>query len=195
VEIRSLDVNAFDPLGVNESQLYFLEIFVLFCLLQDSPALTSMDMNEIDMNLVQVAHAGRQPDLKLLCCDLPILLKDWALNLCEAMQGIADVLDRVNHCQSYTDSLKKQIECIKNPELTPSARMLNEMRNRNEGFFHYARRMSLQHIEHFRSQQLSKEREQLFEQAAKDSLIKQKQIEFADEVDFDEYLHQYFSQS
>jgi glutamate--cysteine ligase len=195
VEIRSLDVNAFDPLGVNESQLYFLEIFVLFCLLQDSLALTSMDMNEIDMNLVQVAHAGRQPDLKLLRCDQAILLKDWALDLCEAMQGIADVLDRVNHCQSYTGSLKKQIECIKNPEMTPSARMLDEMRKRKEGFFHYARRMSLQHLEHFSLRQMSKQREQLFEQAAKDSLIKQKQIELADVVDFDEYLHQYFSQS
>jgi glutamate--cysteine ligase len=194
VEIRSLDVNAFDPLGVNEEQLYFLEILVLFCLLQDSPALMPMEMNEIDMNLVQVAHAGRQPDLTLLRHDQSVSLKDWALELCEAMQSIAQLLDRVNHCQSYTDSLKTQVECIKNPEMTPSARMLEEMRNRDEGFFYYARRMSLQHLEHFRSRQMSKERERLFEQAVKDSLIRQKEMEQSDNIDFDEYLRQYFAQ-
>ncbi len=37
VELRSLDVNAFDPLGINERQLHFLECFLLFCLLHDSP--------------------------------------------------------------------------------------------------------------------------------------------------------------
>ena len=193
VEIRSLDVNAFEPLGVSEEQLYFLEILVLFCLLQDSPALTAMDMNEIDMNLVQVAHAGRQPDLMLSRFDKSISLKDWALDLCEEMTDIAGLLDRVNHCQNYTGSLKKQIECIENSELTPSARMLNEMRNNEEGFFHYARRMSLQHLEYFKSKQMSKEKQQLFERAARDSLIKQKQKELADKVDFDEYLRQYFA--
>jgi len=34
VELRSLDINAYDPLGVNESQLYFLEAFLIFCQLR-----------------------------------------------------------------------------------------------------------------------------------------------------------------
>jgi glutamate--cysteine ligase len=194
VEIRSLDVNAFDPHGVNEQQLYFMEIFVLFCLLQDSPVLSDSEKTEIDMNLVQVAHTGRQPDLKLNFRDKEVPLKEWALELCEQMRAIAGLLDEVNSCESYSLSLNQQMDCISNPELTPSARMLVEMTGNNEGFFHYAKRMSLQHYEHFKTRKLSPERLALFEQVAEQSLQKQHDIESSDEVDFDEFLQQYFSQ-
>lgn len=194
VEIRSLDVNAFDPHGVNEEQLYFLEIFVLFCLLQDSPVINENEQTEIDMNLVQVAHTGRQPDLKLARSDSEVLLKEWATELCNQMLSIAELLDQANKCTSYADSLNQQIKCVNDPELTPSARMLAEMRDNDEGFFHYAKRMSLKHYEHFKSHKVSPERQELFEQAAIQSLRQQLEIEVSDTMNFDEYLHQYFSQ-
>lgn len=194
VEIRSLDVNAFDPHGVNEKQLYFLEVFVLFCLLQDSPIISVTEKTEIDMNLIQVAHTGRQPGLKLTCFDKEVTLKTWATELCEQMRGIAELLDQVNVCASYTDSLDQQMECIKSPELTPSARMLAEMRSHNEGFFHYAKRMSSQHYEYFKSRKLSTQRQHLFEKAVAQSLQKQCEIESSDTVNFDEFLQQYFTQ-
>ena len=194
VEIRSLDVNAFDPLGVNQAQLYFLEVFVLFCLLQESPALNEMQMNEIDMNLIQVAHFGRQPNLSLSHDDEYVPLKDWALELCEAMRAIAQMLDRVHHSTAYSDSLEQQIACIKDPDKTPSARMLAEMRKHDEGFFHYAKRMSMQHYRHFSASRLTPERQQLFKQAAEESWQKQSQIESSDTIDFDEFLRQYFDQ-
>lgn len=194
IEIRSLDVSAFDPLGVNREQLYFLETFLLFCLLHDSPELTKPDLTEIDMNLVQVAHAGRQPDLMLSCHDKPIALKEWALNLGEAMLPVAKILDRVNNCSDYTSSLQTQVARINDPSLTPSARMLDEMRKHEEGFFHYANRMSLKHMEYFKSRQLPVDRQKFFESIAKESLEKQKQIEAADNIDFDEFLRRYFAQ-
>ncbi|MDH5611035.1 MAG: glutamate--cysteine ligase [Gammaproteobacteria bacterium] len=193
VEIRSLDVNAFDPLGVNEEQLYFLESFVLFCLLQDSPALNQMEMNEVDMNLIQVAHTGRQPGLELTRHDQSIPLKDWAMDLCEGMQDVASLLDEVNHCTSYSKSLKAQVECINDPSKTPSARMLEEMRDRKEGFFHFAQRKSLKYLDYFKSRKLSPERQQYFELMAQTSLAKQLKIEESDTLSFDEYLQNYFS--
>lgn len=194
VELRSLDVNAFDPLGVNEEQLYFLEVFILFCLLQESPALNKMEINEIDMNLIQVAHFGRQQALSLSLHDEYVPLKEWALELCAAMRGIAQLLDRVNNCNSYSGSLDSQVECIKTPDRTPSARMLAEMRSNNEGFFKYAQRMSLQHYDYFKNSRLAPEKQALFEAAAKQSWQDQVQIEAADNVDFDEFLQRYFSQ-
>jgi len=194
VEIRSLDVNAFDPHGVNEQQLYFMEIFVLFCLLQDSPVLSKSEATEIDMNLIHVAHTGRQSDLKLTRCDKEVVLKNWAIELFDQMQGVADVLDQVNDCTAYTDSLNVQRACINNPDKTPSARMLADMTSHHEGFFHYAKRMSSQHYEHFKSRKISRERQHLFEQAAVQSLQKQYEIESSDTINFDEFLQQYFSQ-
>ena len=37
VEVRALDVSAFDPVGVNQNKLRFLEAFLALCLLKDSP--------------------------------------------------------------------------------------------------------------------------------------------------------------
>lgn len=193
VEVRSLDVNAFEPLGVNGEQLYFLETMVLFCLLQDSPALTQMEMNEVDMNLIQVAHTGRQPELKLTRHDRSVSLKDWALELCEAMQDMALLLDEINHCDSYTTSLRAQVDCINDPAKTPSARMLAEMRSHKEGFFHFAQRHSLQYLEYFKSRKLSLERQRFFESLSRESLARQLEIERSDSLNFDEYLQQYFS--
>ena len=195
VEIRSIDVNAFDPLGVNDEQLYFLEIFVLFCLLQESPALNQMEMNEVDMNLVQVAHFGRQPELKLNRHDQSVGLKDWALELCEAMQAVADLLNEVNDCDSYSKSLNAQIECIKDPSKTPSARMLKEMSEHDEGFFHFAQRKSLKYLDYFKSRELSAECQQFFETLSQESLVQQLEIESSDVLNFDEYLQQYFLNS
>ena len=193
VEIRSIDINAFDPLGVNEEQLYFLEIFVLFCLLQESPVLNQMEMNEVDMNLIQVAHSGRQPNLELTRHDQAISLKDWALELCDAMLEVAELMDEVNHCDSYAKSLNSQIESIKDSSRTPSARMLEEMRNHEEGFFHFAQRESSQFFDYFKSRELSAERQQYFDSMCRESLLRQKEIESSDVLSFDEYLKQYFS--
>ena len=194
IEIRSIDVNAFDPLGINEEQLRFLEIFVLFCLLQDSPVLTPDEVNEIDINLVQVAHFGRKPGITLSHNDGLAGLKQWAGELLDAMGGVAQLLDQAHAGDGYSKSLASQMECVLDPEKTTSARMLNEMRQNGEGFFHFARRMSLQHYAHFNALSLSPERMQQFDQAAADSIEQQRQIEAQDTVDFDEYLRQYFAQ-
>ena len=37
VELRALDVSPFDPIGINQRQARFLEVFLLNCLLSDSP--------------------------------------------------------------------------------------------------------------------------------------------------------------
>ena len=59
IELRSLDVNAFDPLGINDRQVYFLEIFMLFCLLHESPGFTNDEQAAIDRNELLTAHQGR----------------------------------------------------------------------------------------------------------------------------------------
>ena len=194
VEIRSIDVNAFDPLGINEEQLFFLEIFALFCLLQSSPVLTENEINEIDMNLVQVAHMGREPGIKLARNDETIELKRWAGELLSAMQGVARLLDASHGGKSYTMSLAAQHACVLDPEKTTSARMLHEMREHDEGFFHFAKRMSMQHYQHFKRLTLCQGRQQLFEAAAGESIARQHRIEAENSIDFDEFLRRYFAQ-
>lgn len=194
LEIRSIDVNAFDPLGINEEQLRFLEIFVLFCLLKESPVLSADEINEIDMNLLQVAHMGREPGITLSSNDESVGLQEWATELLNAMSGVAQLLDDAHDSRFYTQSLSRQAECALDPDLTTSARMLNQMRDNGEGFFDFAKRMSMKHYKYFNSLTLTDERKRLFESTAAHSLAQQLTIESEETIDFDEYLKRYFAQ-
>ena len=71
--------------------------------------------------------------------------------------------------------------------------MLEEMRNHEEGFFHFAQRESSQFFDYFKSRELSAERQQYFDSMCRESLLRQKEIESSDVLSFDEYLKQYFS--
>lgn len=194
VELRSLDVNAFDPLGINETQLRFIEIFMLFCLLRESEQICFSEREEIDQNELDVAHRGRDPKLELKYNSSSIGLKDWALQTLDGMASVAELLDTNRPNQPYRAALQQQIAKVNDPELTPSALMLNEMRERKEGFYHFAKRMSEQHYRYFTQLELSAEREAFFDQAAADSLLKQQAIEAADTLTLDEYLQAYFAQ-
>jgi len=194
VELRSVDVNAFDPHGINSEQLHFFEVLMLFCLLEESPILSQSEIDTIDENLVLVAHNGREPGLDLRRGDEKISLQDWASELCNKMKPVASLLDRANHCENYFSSVKSQIASVFDPDLTPSARMLAEMRENNEGFFHHAQRMSKHHYHYYKTHALSESKIQFFEDAAKESIEKQHQIESADSTSFDEFLQNYFDE-
>ncbi|MFW2372723.1 MAG: glutamate--cysteine ligase [Gammaproteobacteria bacterium] len=195
VELRSLDVNAFDPLGINQTQLRFLEAFLVFCLIQDSHQICFSEREEIDLNELNVAHHGRDPSLKLQRDASACSLKEWALEICDAMAGICELLDKPYQDKPYQRALQKQCDKIHDPDLTPSARMLDEMRNNGEGFYHFARRMSQQHFDYFNSITLEPDQQAFFQQQAVLSKNKQMEMEQSDDLTFDEYLRDYFAQN
>ncbi|MGB1255343.1 MAG: glutamate--cysteine ligase [Thiolinea sp.] len=194
VELRSVDVNAFHPAGLTRRQLSFLEVFMHTCLLQASDPICNEAKQRVDQNQYLVAHRGRDPELKLYRRGEDILLKTWALELLEQMLPVAAMLDKTHGGVLYTESVEQQLELARNPDLTPSARALEEMVERgHEDFFTFAQRKSLEHREFFMQRQLSDELQREFEQMAKTSLAKQREIEAGDEIDFDVFLAKYFA--
>jgi len=75
VELRSIDVNAFHPAGLTHQQLFFLEVFMHFCLLQDSPLVSAEEFAAINQNQMLTAHRGRDPEVRLSCLGKSVLLK------------------------------------------------------------------------------------------------------------------------
>ena len=194
VELRSLDVNAFDPLGVKEEQLHFLEAFLVFCLLHESPIISNTEREHIDNNELAAAHRGRDPHLFLHRDSKKILLKQWASEVLSAMQGVCEFLDEGEQSGSYQSSLRAQIGKVEDPDKTPSARMLAEMRNNGEGFFHYALRKSKEHQRYFQDLDLSSQFIAKFRGLAEESWRKQKAIEDSESESFDDYLQRYYAQ-
>ncbi len=195
VELRSIDVNAFHPLGVSQEQLLFLEAFMQFCLLLDSPPIDCEGQREIDGNMELVAHGGRTEGMTLWRNGNEISLNAWANEICTNMHGICEQLDRDDPARPYSTVLAQQLEVIADPDRTPSAMMLAEMRENGEGFFQFARRMSQQHKSFFDRWELSAERQGLFEDEAGRSIEQQITMEESDKVPFGRFLEDYFNQS
>jgi len=193
IELRSLDVNAFEPLGVSETQLYFLEAFVLYCLFIDSPAISEQERTEIDNNELETAHQGRDPELRLQRNGEMVLLKNWALEVVTEMQPICELLDTTMEGQPYQQALAHQTAKVHDASLTASAMMLKEMCENEEGFYHFARRMSVQHCEYFSKVSLAEKTEKQMQATTAESVNRQQQIEQQDDISFSKYLGNYFN--
>ena len=195
VELRSLDVNAFDPLGISLPQMRFLEAFLVYCLLLDSPPIDAQERREIDVNELAAAHRGRDPKLYLHRRGSTIKLSQWAGEILDDMTGVCELLDDTHTSEVYRSSLAVQRGKVRDPERTPSARMLAEMRANGEGFFHFGMRMSQQHRDHFYSLSLSPEQQAEFVHMAEQSRQQQQAIEDADDKPFSEFLREYLAQT
>lgn len=196
VELRSVDINPLEPLGVNAPQLRFLEIFLLFCLLNESPPLDAEERRLIDDNQMAVALNGRDPALILQHRrDPPLRLRVWAEKILDQLAPISELLDSGEAEPVYAAALAEQVAALADPDRTPSARMLAEMRTSGENFFRCTQRLSEQHRHYFKAQPLVEDRALFFTEAAQRSLREQQAIEAADVISFDEFLRQYFAQA
>ncbi|QFY88291.1 glutamate--cysteine ligase [Magnetovirga frankeli] len=189
VELRSLDVNIYQPTGVDGVQLRFLHLLMQFCLLLDSPPLDRRERREIDLNLAAVAHRGREPGLCLQRQGEAVELRRWADELLQAMLPLCDSMGRAR--PDYAQALEQQREKVRDPNATPSALILQEMREQGEGFYPFAQRMSRQHRRFFAQRRLGAGVQASFDAEVERSLQKQRETEAADRVDFDQFLSAY----
>jgi glutamate--cysteine ligase len=194
VEMRSLDVSAFDPVGVNQNKLRFLEAFAAFCVLSESPPIGSTEQRELDGNHAVVAREGRRPGLTLRRDGRDVSLRDWACEIVDSMRGVCELLDEGDAQRPYTAALESQEAKVRDVSLTPAARTLLEMRTNEESFFHFALRMSQIHKSYLLDLFSPNEsRQDEFAAEADESLRAQARIEATDKLSFDEYLARYFA--
>jgi glutamate--cysteine ligase len=194
VEMRSLDVSVFDPVGVNQNKLRFLEAFAAFCVLRDSHPIENSEQDELDGNHAIVAREGRRPGLLLRRAGRAVSLSDWAAEIIDSMRGLCELLDEGDAQRPYLTALELQEEKIHDVTRTPAARSLHEMRTNEESFFHFALRMSKVHQSYFKDLlPPNSSRQEEFAAEAAASIEQQARIEAADTVSFDEYLARYFA--
>ena len=194
VEVRALDVSAFDPVGVNQNKLRFLEAFLALCLLKESPPIGESEQGSLDSNHVTVARRGREPGLILWRDGENVPMGDWARELLDSMVGICEILDLGDPTRPYSQALAMQAAKVQDVARTPSARLMEELTTTDESFFDLALRMSATHKAYFLDlYPPNEERLGEFAREAEESLAKQRQIESSDQGTFEEYLGRYFA--
>jgi len=194
IEVRCVDVNPFQPLGIDADQIRFLDSFLIYCLLTDSELCNDADGERIAENMQRVVNRGREPGLQLITVAGEVPMVELAEQLLTPMREIASALDRANGGDKYTASHAQQQQKMEHPELTPSAQILQQMADQDEPFFRLAMNASERWAQEFRQRPLEPERLRHFEQASRESLAQQKELEEAETIDFKTYLDNYFRQ-
>jgi glutamate--cysteine ligase len=194
VELRSMDLDPWAPEGLTIETLRFLELFALWALLSDSPLMTEASQYEQDENLQTVARCGRRPDLGLTRAGQAISLTDWASELLDNLAAVATILDRDHEGDSYSAGVAQQRIKVADPEKTPSAKVLAEMRDSGEAFFHFAQRRSESTRVWYGAREIAPERLSQLTTQAEQSRAQQASIEASDDMSFDTYLENYFAQ-
>lgn len=194
VEIRSLDLSLADPVGINQNTMRFTEAFLVYCLLCDSPPMSDDEFASVLSNHTETAKRGREPGLTLRRNGDEVLLSDWAREICEGTLAVAELMDAATGEADYSAAAEVQLEAVGDAEKTPSARIIQDLRDQQLGFYHYAMARAREHREYFASlRPLTPERQAQFEEEARRSLERQAEIEASDSIGFDEYLAAYYA--
>jgi glutamate--cysteine ligase len=194
VEVRLMDLDPFNPVGINAQTMRFLDILLLHCLLEDSPPDTPQELLAIARNKLRAAQQGRYPALKLERRGERVSLIEWGKEVVAACEPIAAELDAVHGGAAYRDALQAALSALKEPEYVPSARVLHAMaRNHGNSHVRFTLAESLSHRGTLLGIPLRAEVEERFARLAKESLEKQKRIEAADRIDFETYRQRYLN--
>ncbi len=194
IEVRCVDVSPFHPVGLDAPQIRFMDTFLLYCLLDESPDCDEQEQETQAHNLEAVVNRGRQPGLMLQTNNGEQSLQDIANGLLDDMQAVAALQNTACATELYVASLEEQRAKVQDPELTPSARILREMKEKNLPFFPLAMEYSKKWAQYFKDRKLSPEVQQRFEQESLTSLAEQKTIESNDDMDFAQYLSKFYAQ-
>ncbi len=191
IEVRCLDLDPFSPVGVTQSQLDFLDLFLLDCLLSDSPRIDDSECDRLDDNYQDVIAHGRQPGLTLCRDGKSVGVSEAAESLMESLAPLAERLDTLTGGTTYSEALKAQSDKLRVPQTLPSAQVMAQMENSGEGHLEWGLTMASKHQDLLRSEGLEKNLLADFEAMSKQSLTEQAEMEKADTQPFDEFLAQY----
>ena len=187
IEVRLLDVNPYLPLGIDEQQIKFLDSFLLFCLLSDSPEHGDQLCREVTDNSAATVYEGRDSELMLDNQGQKVSLREWGNALLANIADCAALLDTDDAC-SYQESVRAQIDLLQNPTLTPSGSILQDMQTYQIPFSRFAMDKTLEHERYFKSQPFTTSLKDKYEVIAQKSIEDQAVIEATDTLTFDEYL-------
>jgi glutamate--cysteine ligase len=193
IEVRCLDIDPFEPIGISLETGRFLDAFLLFCALDESPAISALEGQVHARNFARTVKEGRRPGLTLTRHGEEVLLKDWALELIERIRPVAQLLDgQHNEGTVHEASLAIQEAKVKDPAKTPSARVLEEVRAIGSAAA-FGLRQSELHAAYFRESPLMPAEDAMFEDMAAASLAEQAAIEATDTGSFDDFVAAYNS--
>ena len=191
IEVRCMDVDPFEPVGVSLEAGRFLDAFLLFCALEESPHITPDETLRHTRNFARTVKEGRRPGLTLTNEHGEIALQAWGEQLLERIRPAAELLDSLRGDSAHIDALTAQSAKLADADLTPSAKVLATLQANGKSFAAFGLAQSEKHAAYFRSHPPSAEDIAYFDAMAAASLAEQAEMEAAPQSSFDDYVGAY----
>jgi glutamate--cysteine ligase len=194
IEVRCLDLNPLLPVGIDTETMQLIDMFLLHCLLSDSPPDGPEDIAALLRNQQKVASQGRDPALTLERNGQSVLLTHWGQDILQACYPIAKALDSANGGDAYTRTLANQMERFAEPDSLPSAMVLAQIKDKHQdSYIRFVQAQSVQTRQQLLDLPFDATQRLRFEQLAAQSVRDQKAIEAADTLNFEDYRIRYVS--
>lgn len=193
IEVRLMDLDPFEPVGIGADTMRVLDAFLLHCLNSASPDDTPEEIAANARNQHRVAARGREPGLMLEHWQGgERSLSDWAAEILAACAAQAEALDAAHGGNAYRAALARVGERLQRPELCPSARMLAVMaQDFDDSYVGFMRRQSDATRAALLDLPYPDALQQRFAAEAAESLAAQARIEAADTLPFEEFRRFY----
>ncbi|HAK51423.1 MAG TPA: glutamate--cysteine ligase [Gammaproteobacteria bacterium] len=188
IEVRLLDVNPYAPVGIDAETINFLDMLLVHNLFSPSPIHDDVLCASVEANMKTVVYEGRSNTADLDDMGSRRSLREWGNSIMDDLMGIADVLDRLGGSDDFHMSLETQRQKLEHPELTTSARMIDDMQGRS--FHDLGLALAQKHRDFFHANPLSKADYEYLSAMAHESLKAQQKIDAKSEPPFAQYLDQ-----
>ena len=194
IEVRLMDLDPFETVGINAQTMRFIDVFLLHCLLSDSPPDTPAEIDELKHNQHQTAARGREPGLTLRRGGSEVPLVAWGAEVLAQCAPIAAALDAAHGGAQYRDALAAAHTGLADASTLPSARVLASMtQDFDNSFVKFVRAQSFKTRDTLQSLPLTQESLARLTELSDQSVQAQKKIEASDALPFEEYRQQYVS--
>ena len=194
VEVRLMDIDPFESMGISAATMRLLDVFLLYCLLSDSPPDSPAEIAEMKHNQHMAAERGREPGLMLQRQGQEVLLTNWAAEVLHACKPIAAALDAAHGVADYSQALQQAAVLLAHPEQTPSARVLAVVQGDfTNSFRAFGTAQSSVARDATQQAPWSDALTERYQALAAQSVQAQKAIEAADTLPFEEWRKNYMS--
>ena len=191
IELRSLDLNPFSRIGIDEETVYFLEVFLIYCFLNKSHLINQDELKAIWDNDSLVAKRGRDPSLLLQKNKTSISLQEWGKQIIDEMTPVAELLD--GEKTVYRDMLCKIASKINNPDQTLSGLLLDKVLTEKIGFIDLGNTIGETNKQHYLDLEKSENPNwDRLEKEAIDSWSQQSKLEAENNESFESFVADYF---
>ena len=194
VEVRLMDLDPFSPIGIAPPACRFLDVFLLHCLLADSPPDTPDEIRTVGRNQERVAARGREPGLRLTRGSQQLALGEWGGQILAECAPIAAAADSALGGNAHREALAVAVAALAEPAATPSARVLAAMaEGYGNSYARFALDQSRKHRAALQALPLAAAVAQRFAGMAEESLALQRRMEAQSKLPFEEWRKQYLA--